>query len=465
MPDKIPSSLLAVTRARHRAMVKCGFGAGVTQMNGEMTKSDRRSQWTPPPRPEWVARMNEEGSYLDLKEVIPIESRSLLDSAMRNTGLSDFGADDWREPFEILVRALDTEAQLNLMGRLMTRSDLLMFLEGHLWIEHWYRKHPEIDDEQIVAPLLLTGQGRSGTSALQNLMSADPAHGTTRAWEVLLPGPNPPETATYADDPRIETAHRRSIQWSQVTPEMGGMHDWSGWRPTENIHLQCLSFQSPVWLNILGQVPSYNEYMSGRSLVPAFEYEKRALKYLQWRNPRDRWVLKTPVYLDMIPFALAVYPDALFVWIHRDPVQTTASAAAMAGVVNLIRSDRGYVGSELDGTLGNLEAYANAEMSAATFDRVIGWLEDGTLPADQLCNVQYRDFIKDPVGLVRQIYEYFGIEASEDRFNAMADWMASDRKNRSQKHSYSRGSDKQVAHERRVFARYQDYFKVPSEDG
>lgn len=425
--------------------------------------ADRRTQWTPPPRPEWVARMNEEGSYLDLKEVVPIESRSLIESAMRNTGLDHFGEDDWREPFEILVRALDAEAQLNLMGRLMTRSDLLMFLEGRLWIEHWYRAHPEIDEEQIVAPLLLTGQGRSGTSALQNLMNADPAHGSTMTWEVLLPGPTPPEKTTFDTDPRRMAAHWRSSQWSRVTPEMGGMHDWSGTRPTENIHLQCLSFQSPVWLNILGQVPSYNEYMASKSLVPAFAYEKRALKYLQWRNPRDRWVLKTPVYLDMVPFALAVYPDAGFVWIHRDPVQTTASAAAMAGVLNLIRSDRGYIGSEQDGRLGNLESYASAEMSALTFGRMIGWLEDGTLPRDQLCNVYYRDFIKDPVAVVRQIYAFYGIDAGEDRFQAMAHWMASDREQRGHTHSYPKGTPEQIAHERRVFAQYQDYFSVPSE--
>lgn len=425
--------------------------------------ADRRTQWTPPPRPEWVARMNQEGSYLDLKEVVPIENRSLIDSAIRNTGLDDFGADDWREPFEILVRALDEEAQLNLMGRLMTRSDLLMFLEGRLWIEHWYRRHPEIDDEQIVAPLLLAGQGRSGTSALQNLMNADPAHGSTMTWEVLLPGPTPPEANTFDSDPRRMKAHWRSSQWNRVTPEMAGMHDWSGARPTENIHLQCLSFQSPVWLNILGQVPSYNAYMANKSLVPAFEYEKRALKYLQWRNPRDRWVLKTPVYLDMVPFALAVYPDAGFVWIHRDPVQTTASAAAMAGVLNLIRSDRGYIGSEQDGHLGNLEAYASAEMSAATFDRMIGWLEDGTLPRKQLCNVYYRDFIVDPIAVVRQIYGFYGIEAGEDRYRTMADWMTEDRKERGHTHSYSTGTPAQIAHERSVFKRYQDYFNVPSE--
>ena len=50
-------------------------------------------------------------------------------------GLSDFGSDDWYEPFRIFVRALEDESELTLIGRLMTRSDILMHLEARLRIE------------------------------------------------------------------------------------------------------------------------------------------------------------------------------------------------------------------------------------------------------------------------------------------------------------------------------------------
>jgi hypothetical protein len=43
--------------------------------------------------------------------------------------LEDFGADDWREPFNVLLKAIDGEADLNLFGRIWTRQDLLLFLE------------------------------------------------------------------------------------------------------------------------------------------------------------------------------------------------------------------------------------------------------------------------------------------------------------------------------------------------
>ncbi|MET0985349.1 MAG: sulfotransferase, partial [Steroidobacteraceae bacterium] len=291
---------------------------------------------------------------------------------------------------------------------------------------------------------------------------ADPANGTTMTWEVMLPNP-PPETATYKTDPRRDTAHWRMNQWNRVVPEMAAMHDWSGYQPTENIHLQCMSFQSPVWLNILGQVPSYNVYMHGKSLVPAFEYEKRALKYLQWRNPRQQWVLKTPVYLDMMPPTLEVYPDARFVWIHRDPVQALSSAVAVAGTLNLIRSDRAYIGSEIDGFLGNLEAYASAEASAVTLNRVIEWLEAGIVPRNQLCNVHYRDFMRDPVGVVRSIYEFYGIPAEQSRYDAMQRHIDAERSKPRERHAYDVGTQQDVSAERAIYKPYQDYFNVPSE--
>src|SRR5579863_2189370 len=94
--------------------------------------SQRRSEWQPPSRPGWVARINEEGPHMDIKGIIPLDAESLINTAMRNTGLDYFGEDDWYEPFKLLVKGFDAESELNLMGRIMTRSDMLMFLQARL---------------------------------------------------------------------------------------------------------------------------------------------------------------------------------------------------------------------------------------------------------------------------------------------------------------------------------------------
>ena len=300
----------------------------------------RKDSWKPQPRPEWVQRLNDEGAHLDIKGIVPLDPASLLDTARRNTGLDDFGAGDWREPFERFVTSLEEDARLNLMGRLMTRSELLMWLELRLRVEEEYRLHPEIADEVIAKPLLIVGQGRSGTSAMQNLLAADPNNGTLLTWEAFYPSP-PPEAATYATDPRIAKADWMIRQWYRVTPEMEAMHEFGGAIPTEGIHLQVSSFQMLTWMNLMGQVPSFNAWIWDKSFVPALAWEKRVLKLLQWKNPR-RWVIKSPVMFNL-PDLLKVYPDACLVWMHRDPLRSLASAVNMVGTIFWQRSDDPFI--------------------------------------------------------------------------------------------------------------------------
>ena len=426
--------------------------------------ADRRVGWQPSPRPEWARRVIEEGYCMDIQGVVPLDENSLIETAKRNTGLDDFGDDDWREPFQVLIKSLEEESGLHLIGRLMARSDILMHLEGRLWIEDTYKKHPEIDEQQIVKPLLIMGQGRSGTTGLHNMLSNDPVNRSPMTWEALFPYP-PPETATYHTDPRILKAKNRFEIWNRVTPEIIPMHDIAGDLATEPIHLHCMCFQSPLWFNLYGIVPTYTAYIGKRGSVKAYEYEKRILKYLQWKCPGDRWVHKTPGYTDTWPDVLKVFPDAQFIWIHRDPIKALASAVSINGTIFWSRSDRTFTSTEVKDQYGDLEAMVSAPASAARFNRAIDWIEQGVVSKAQLCNVQYADFIKDPVGTARKIYDYFSIKVPESSFVTMQkhiDDRMSMRKSRDS-YQYEVGSKEQIARERELYRRYQTYFSIPDE--
>jgi len=416
----------------------------------------RRERWSPMPRPDWVQKINEEGKCLDIQGVVPLDEKSLLETAQRNTGLSNFGDDDWYEPFQVFIKSLEEEADLNLMGRIMTRSDLLIYLEARLQVEEQYRLHPEIADEVIQKPLLIMGQGRTGTSALQNLLTADPSNGTLLTWEALFPAP-PPEKATYNTDPRIEKAHQLITQWYRVTPELESMHEFGGAIPTEGIHLQCSSFQSPVWMNFMGQVPSFSAYMRGRSLLPALEWEKRVLRLLQWKNPRKNWVMKTPVYIYMMPDVLKAYPDACFVWTHRDPIKALASAINMVGTLFWQRSDHPFKS-------GVLEASVDENVVAASLNQAIDWIDEGIVPKEQLCNIHYQDFVNDPVEVVRKIYSYFDIPLTSEGEAAMLEYSIRNAREKRPSHNYlDDESSAWAANARKAYERYQSYFSVPNE--
>jgi hypothetical protein len=409
--------------------------------------------WPPPPRPNWVERINAEGRHLDLRDVVPLDSRELMETAERTTGLSDYGDPAWREPFEIIVRSLEEEADLNLMGRLMSRSDLLHYLQGRLRIEDTYRRHPEIDDQQIVQPIVVVGQGRSGTSMLLNVLSRDPGNGSVRTWEAIFPCP-PPEAASYDTDPRIEAGDALITQWNRVNPDLTSLHEFGGRVPASCVHFMCYSFMS-IWFNMLGQVPSYSAWCQKADWDVAFGYHKRLLKLLQWRNPRAHWVLKSPTHLAMMPIILRTYPDACFVWPHRDPLKAIVSSVDLAGNLIWARSDNNRM-------LG-FEDYNKPDRTLAMLERPIDWLESGALPADRLCNVHYRDLVADPLGTVRTIYDHFGIPLTAEAASAMQGYLDANPRSARTAHLYDEDAIQQISAERGLFARYQEYFRVPSE--
>ncbi|HKR45822.1 MAG TPA: sulfotransferase [Paraburkholderia sp.] len=416
----------------------------------------RVKSWTPPPRPEWVQRINEEGRHLDLRGIIPLDADSLISHAKRNTGLDDFGGDDWLEPFQIYVRSLDEEADLNLMGRILSRSDLLMYLELRLCIEALYKQHPEIDDVVLAPPVLVTGSGRSGTSALQNLMALDPDNGTPTHWEALFPCPAP-EAATYRSDPRIDLAHARMTQWNRVTPELTSIHEFGGAMPTELIQLEAASFQSPAWMIFCGFTPSYDQYIYARpSHKAAFDYARRVLKVLQWKNPRKRWLLKSPDALRVLPDFFAAFPNAQLLWIHRDPVKTMSSVTSLIGTIIWTRSDRPMPEQAV-------AQLTNPRGLAGLFDKVIDELESGAIPRERVHHMQYGDFIADPVGNVERAYGQMGIDLSDAARSAMQAYLDANPRESRPAHKYNVDAEGHLSEERELFQRYHTYFDVKTE--
>jgi hypothetical protein len=415
----------------------------------------RIKQWKPPTRPEWVQRINEEGSYLDIKGVVPLDPDSLIGRAKANTGLSDFGADDWRESFEVLVKSLDEESELNLMGRILTRSDMLMYLEARLRIEDTFKKHPEINDVELAPPIMIIGSGRSGTSALQDLLSCDPDNETPRQWEALFPAP-PPEAATYHTDPRIAIADKRMTQWNRVTPQMATIHDWGGHLPSEITPIEATSFQSGAWFIFCGFAPSHGAYLAGRSGEAGLRYVKRVMKLLQWKNPRKRWLLKAPDSMRNLPDAFKVFPDIQLIWMHRDPLKTVSSVVNLIGTILWTRSDK-----QMDERA--MAQLTNPSGLAGLFGMVMDQIDQGLVPASRFHHAQYLDFINDPLATVEKVYKEIGIVLSQEAKQAMATYLREHPRESRPAHKYNVGDAARFADERKVFERYQNYFQVKNE--
>ena len=134
-----------------------------------------------------------------------LDEKTLLDKAVIQTGLDDFGDDSFREALKVVLQAYETEAELSFVGRICVHEDSVRLLSNRLRLVADRRRYPAIAAEVIRRPLFITGLPRSGTTFLHALLAQDPAHRAPQVWEVMHPSPRPrrlPTPGTPASLPR-----------------------------------------------------------------------------------------------------------------------------------------------------------------------------------------------------------------------------------------------------------------------
>jgi hypothetical protein len=342
----------------------------------------------------------------------------LLSTAQREAGLSDFGDESFHEGLERLVRSVNEEATLNEFGEAVLPLLVSRRLRSRLEIEDWYRRHPEIGDERVAAPLIGLGLPRTGSTALSFLLAEDPNARSLRLWESGQPCP-PPSTVP-APDPRIaETEMNMAIQ-NEMNPRLAALVPSSPTGPMECQELMALDFRAH-YFSAFAHLPSYNEWLIDADLTSTYRYERRALRLLQWGEPTRPWRLKCPSHLLWLDALDTAFPDARFVMTHRDPTDVMVSVADVYLEVGKQFSD------DLDlHHLGRL----NVDQWVTGMERLLAFRDAGR--DDRFFDIDFRAMQADPIGEVRRLYEWLGEPVTEEFETGMKRWWAENAENREQ---------------------------------
>ena len=188
-----------------------------------------------------------------------LETKELIQAAMEQTGLSDFGGDDFREPLQRLVDALNSQARLNDFGRLRAQMTINAGLTTRLAIVDYLKDHPRVREERIVKPVFIVGLPRTGTTALHHMLNQDSANRTLRLWEAQSPVP-PPESDTYTTDPRIEKQREGVALTEAFLPGFMATHLLSAEEPDECYMLLNRNFMS-VEYSAMFHIPDYANWL------------------------------------------------------------------------------------------------------------------------------------------------------------------------------------------------------------
>ena len=380
--------------------------------------------------------------------------RSLLEAARQQTGLADFGDDEFREALDRLTDSLESEAALSPLGRLIARKDLVSLMANRLRLVDWHHRFPEIGERPIRRPIFIVGQGRTGTTILHELLALDPANRVPQTWEVDLPFP-PPERAHYADDPRIAQSQAQIDRSEDLIPDFKRMHRMGAQLPQECVRITAGDCKSAIF-TAQWRVPSYTRWLLNEAdHGSAYTLHKKTLQLLQWRCPGERWVLKSPGHLWCPETVLQAYPDACLIQTHRDPLRILSSLSSLESVLRKMSSDA-IIPAEI--------ASEWSEWLALSYDRSVDFREKANLPDSRVADLQFREFIADPISVIRQIYDRFGLELLPETETRMTEYLRANPSDRDGAHQHSLDqTDLNIEAERAKVKRYQEYFDVPPE--
>ncbi len=377
----------------------------------------------------------------------------LIEQACELAGHDDFGADDdWHANLDRLVDDLVAEADLSPLGVEIAAADVIVPLRNRLQITAWRKEHPEIAEQRIEQPIFILGQPRTGTTILYDLLAQDPDLRAPLTWEVDHPFPVP-QPETYDTDPRIAETQVQLEMTEQLMPGFMKFHPMSARGGQECVRITAGTFCSMIFPTQY-RLPNYQHWlMYEADHAYPYRYHRQYLQHLQSGVP-GQWLLKSPAHLWTLDTLLAEYPDAILVQTHRDPLVVISSISALIAHLQKLASD--------NATVQRAAGQCAAE-NILGLDRLMTWVDDGSIASDRIVNVRFADFMQDPFATIAAVYERMGRELTPVAEQRMRDHLAA--------HPGDGGGNRytwadtglDAAELRERVRAYQERFDVPSE--
>jgi len=358
------------------------------------------------------------------------DADAVVAAAQAVDGLNDFGDDSYRKPLEKLLWSLQHEALLNDIGRSVLRQRVVDILATRLRVQSYISRYPEILEEQIEAPLVIVGLPRTGTTMLHRTIAADHRMYAPLWYEVRFPCPALDWDFTAAGDRRITEAKAEMQAMVDGNPDLLAIHPMDAMGPDEDIMLLEQSFYS-FNIQAFANIPSFDQWIESQDHTPGYQYFKVLLQFLQWQKKRSgqqgqRWVLKAPHHLHYMDLVFKVFPDAKVVQSHRDPLETIPSLASLIAGMWVIYSDEAdpkEVGRQWAGKFARGMRHSMAVREQLGDERFL--------------DLWFSDTVSQPLQEIRKIYDFLGMELTEEARAEMARWQDFNRRELRPPHEYT----------------------------
>jgi hypothetical protein len=368
----------------------------------------------------WVRAVNAIGGTLE--PVGRPSSDIWWERAQRKNPTAGDPTPDTRAALDAFTRSLNEDAALNFIGKIAAWLDCTRMAGTHLRVEQALRERPEVAHTKLPTPVFVLGLFRSGTTILHRLLGEDPANRTLPHWESFDPTPHPEGPA------RAQGTLSRFLKLADiVSPNIKAIHPMDAYQTDECRGMFTNVFRTPQ-LNVQYRVNGYVQWLFQQDPTIAYRHHRRQLQLAYHQRPYGkRFILKDPTHTFFVDAILEVFPDARFVFIHRDPVDTLSSICSLHAYARSVFSsdvDARAIGAEL----GSGYLVRGLEPAVERVDK---------LPPGRVAHVRAPDLGRDPVGTIASAYQALGIELGDDARRAMREYMIQKRRRPSARHLHA----------------------------
>jgi len=340
-----------------------------------------------------------------------LNSDDLIRTATEISGLSHFGDDAFRVPLDKFIASCANDGFVTEAGFAVIQETILNILLNRLHFEDDLRKHPEILNEKIVAPLIIIGAGRVGSTKLHRLLGNASNIQTLPFWQLKNPA-RPAVPGPDGKDPRIAGMEQVCFHMETAMPQLFAAVEPIAAAPDEDVHLLDLTFMQ-FYFSAVAYAPDYLSWIFKQDWRGPYQYFKKLLQYLQWQNQTagKPMLLKGPFHTAYIDILAELFPDAKFIQIHRDPVTCAASLGKVACLWQQLSQGKGSL-PQYGELLEDYIAHAFLE-NLKIRDRH---------PELHVADFYYEQVVGDAVGLAQKIFDFWGVELTASDKARMLAW-------------------------------------------
>jgi hypothetical protein len=334
------------------------------------------------------------------KKWLSLKVEDLLETAGRKTNLDDWGDPWFQEALTAILDSVNQEGKLTFFGRFSIRQVLIENLCSRLRIIEVLKRFPEIQQQKIQKPIVITGWYRTGTTHLHNLLASHPDVRAPLFWELRHPCPTVDPRTT---DPKrqIRKVQLASKIHRYLAPGFSEVHPLEAEKPEECLHLfdKACAGTTPF---VISEAKSFAWWLLDHGFQHGYDFYKIQLQLLNWLRPGQRWVLKWPYHLWHLNTLMKTFPDATIIHLHRDP------AEAIPSVCNLAALARSSFCESIDN-----EALGKFWLDYYETGLARGFTAREKAAADQVIDVRYPDLKKNPLSVINQIQNIISLDGFE----------------------------------------------------